>query len=268
MTGFLRRHWLALALGALGLFGVLTLLGGKGLLRSKGDETWARIKREGVLRVGMDASFPPFEVEEGGAFRGYDVDLAQEIGRRLGLRVSFVNVYFDGLYDALAAERCDVIISALPYDPSRTRDVAYTGGYFNSGLVLVTSRGETQIQSAADLAGRRLAVEMGSQAHQEARTLRDRQRIALTIVTGQSSTDAFDLLEAGRADAVLADAVTAQSTVRDRQNLAIRGTPVTNEPFVVATRQDSPQLYAAINGTLIALREEGWLERLAGQWLS
>lgn len=268
MSGWLRRHRRLVALGAaVVLLGMLILSGGERLLRSREDETWARVQREGVLRVGMDASFPPFEVEEGGTFRGYDVELAQEIGRRLGLRVAFVNVHFDGLYDALLARRCDVLISALPYEAERTRDVAYTGGYFNSGQVLVTRRDETGIQSASDLADRRVAVEMGSQAHQEARLLRDRQRIALTIVTGRSSEEAFDLLEAGKADAVLADAITARGALRSRQELAIRGTPLTNEPFVIATRRDSPQLYAAVNGVLIALREEGWLESLVERLL-
>jgi ABC-type amino acid transport substrate-binding protein len=116
------------------------------------DHTWAVIQQTGVLRVGMDASYPPFEEidETTGELRGYDVEMAREIGRRLELEVQFVNIGFDGLYDALTAKKVDAVISALPYDPLRTQDVFYTVSYFNAGLVLVVGEGETEIQSVDD----------------------------------------------------------------------------------------------------------------------
>ncbi len=231
------------------------------------DETWARCQREGVLRVGLDASYPPFEVEEGGSLRGYDVDLAQELGRRLGLKVVFVNSGFDGLYDALAAGRCDVLISALPYEPQRTRDVRYTGGYFNAGQVLITRGDDGRIASYTDLAERRVGVEMGSAAHQEALRLRDMERVALTIEATQTSDEAFDLLQAGKVDAVLADAVTAHMALRARPALKVTGPALTDESYVIAVRRNSPQLFTALNGALDNLRGEGWLEQLAARWL-
>jgi polar amino acid transport system substrate-binding protein len=231
------------------------------------DETWLRCQREGVLRVGTDATYPPFAVEQGGEFSGYDVDLALEIGRRLGLEVRLTNVAFDGLYDALAAGRVDVLISALPYERERTQDVFYTGGYFNPGHVLVTRRDDERIESFRDLGGCRLAVEMGSVAHQEGLRLRDRERISLVIEAARTGEEAFDLLQAGRVDAALADRVTARLAVRARPELVIVGDPLTDESFVIAVRQDSPQLYAAINGVLDTLRGEGWLDRLAELWL-
>jgi len=247
--------------------GMLTLSRGGGWLRPPVDETWARCQREGVLRVGMDASFPPFELEEDGTYRGYDVDLAQEIARRLSLRVEFVNVSFDGLYDALASKRCDVLISALPYEAGRTRDVSYTGGYFNAGQVVITRQSDTSIGGYGDLGRRTVAVEMGSQAHQEARRLRDQEQIPLTIQVAQSSDEALDMVQSGQADAAIADAVTARSALRSRKGLAIRGDPFTDESFVIAVRRDSPALFAAVNGALIALRVEGWLEAAANRWL-
>jgi hypothetical protein len=76
----------------------------------------------------MDASFPPFEFWDGeGNLVGFDVDLGREIAARLGVRVEFVaNLSYDGLYDALAAEQVDVVISALYVDPTRMADFAYS----------------------------------------------------------------------------------------------------------------------------------------------
>lgn len=256
-------------LGALVLLVAVAVLAAIGTQRGPGrgrDETWARCQREGLLRVGMDASYPPFEVEVDGQFQGYDVDMAQEIGRRLGLEVTFANTNFDGLYDALASGRVDILISALPYD-RKMPDVRYTGGYFNAGQVLVTRRDDERIKSHKDLGGYRVGVEMGSMAHQEARRLREQERISLTIETGQSSDEVLDLLQVGQVDVVVVDMVTARVALRDRPDLVIRGNPLTDESFVIAVRRDSPELYAAVNGILDVLRGEGWLDALADRWL-
>jgi len=247
--------------------GALAWSGRQGWLAGAQDAAWARVQREGVLRVAMDASYPPFDIEEGGTFRGYDVDLAQEIGRRLGVEVTFINVGYDGLYDVLQAGRCDAVISALPYDPQRTNIASFTGGYFDAGQVIVAPAGGDGLQGPEDLAGRRVAVEMGSQAHQEALALRDRGQVALEIVTARSSDEALDMVHAGAADAAIADAISARLALHSRPGLAIHGAPLTDESFVIAVSRGNPQLFAVVKGALDQLRGEGWLEQLAERWL-
>ena len=109
------------------------------LTRGRGDDgTLEHVQATGELRVGLDASFPPFEsLDANGNIVGFDPDLARAIAGKLGAEPVFVNIGFDGLYDALLADRVDVIISGLPYDPRRTQDVIYSQPYFNAGQVLV-----------------------------------------------------------------------------------------------------------------------------------
>lgn len=266
MRPWVRRSWPVLGVVVVAVV-AMGWAGGSELRRAGTDETWARIQREGVLRVGMDPSYPPFEVEAGGEISGYDVDLAREIGRRLGLEVAFVSVGFDGLYDALQTGRCDVLISALPYDRQQGHIASFTGGYFNAGQALVVRSENAGIQSAVDLAGRRVVVEMGSQAHQEALALRDRDRVPLTIATANSSDEAFDELQAGRAEAAIADVITVRLAMRARPDLSIRGPLLTDDSFVIAVRRKSPQLFSAVKGALDNLRGAGWLEQLAERWL-
>jgi polar amino acid transport system substrate-binding protein len=115
------------------------------LLRAREDDgTLARVQATGELRVGLDASFPPFEtLDAGGNIVGLDADLARAIATALGAEPVFVNVGFDGLYDALQIGRIDVVISGLPYDPRRTQDVNYSQPYFNAGQVLVVRPDDT-----------------------------------------------------------------------------------------------------------------------------
>ena len=142
------------------------------LLAPHDDGSLAQIRRRGTLQVGLDASFPPFEtIDANGQIVGLDVDIARAIAADLGVEAEFVNIGFDGLYDALLARRVDFIISGLPYDPHWTQDVAYSTNYFNAGQVLVTRADEPAINTVEDLAGHTVAVEWGSQAEMEARRL-------------------------------------------------------------------------------------------------
>jgi ABC-type amino acid transport substrate-binding protein len=118
------------------------------------DDSWERVQTAGVLRVGLDPTYPPFEVDDGsGNLVGLDVDLAKAIADDLGLEVQFVYFGYDGLYDALATEQVDVLISALVIIPERTRDFSYSEPYFNAGEILIVPANNETITSMADLGG-------------------------------------------------------------------------------------------------------------------
>jgi ABC-type amino acid transport substrate-binding protein len=125
------------------------------------DETWQRILDTGVLRVCTDPSWPPFEFidERSGEIKGLDVDLASALAARIGptgtaIRAEIVPIGFDSLYDALAASRCDAVLSALPYEAERTEDVAYALSYLNAGLVIVARDDADDITGPASLPAR------------------------------------------------------------------------------------------------------------------
>lgn len=92
------------------------------------DPSLARVQESGVLRVGLDPSWPPFEFVDpaSGQVAGLDVDLARAIGRELDVEVAFVVSGWEGLYGALANEQFDAILSALPYDAWRTKEALYS----------------------------------------------------------------------------------------------------------------------------------------------
>ena len=235
------------------------------------DETWSRVAESGVLRVGMDASFPPFEsIEADGTLSGLDVALAQELGRRLGVETQFVaNLPYDGLYDALTARRVDVVISSLVIVPERQADFAYSTPYFDAGLVLVTRDDEAgrAIKRTGDLAGRVLAVEFGSTGDMEARRLARRLR-GLVTRPYETADAALVAVADGQADAALVDHVSAMLGDDPARHLRIVEPPFAPEPYAVAMRADSPHLLQAINDALAAMADDGTLAALQGRYLS
>ena len=257
--------WAALALGLLILM-ALALRMVSGVLRR--DEVWARIQRDKVLRVGMDASFPPFEtVDAEGRFSGLDVDLATELGRRWGVEVRFVNVSFDGLYDALKMDKFDLIISALPYDRTQTRDLLYSPSYFNAGQVLLARGDDLRLRSFDDLEGKTVAVELGSEAHQLVRRLARDKGMHLEILAEREPEQTVALLRQGKADALVCDRVTAYAYMRNADDLRLVGPPLTDEPYVIAARADAPILMEQVTRALEEWRANGLLDELLRKWL-
>jgi len=264
LKGRWRRIWTA---AALALLAVITgILLWRTVQRGE-DEVWARIQRSGVWRVGMDPSFPPFEsLDESGQLVGYDVDLARAIAARWGVEVSFQGIGFDGLLPALWADKADSVISALPLDPRMTRDVAYSVPYFEAGLLLVVAEGTTDIAAPDDLAGRRLAVEWGSEGDVQGRELR-RRLPGLTLLPFPHPQDALAAVAEGEADAALVDAVTLRQFRREHGSVRAVGEPVVSVPYVIAVPRQAPRLLAAVNEALSALRDDGTLARLEEKWL-
>lgn len=242
------------------------------------DDTWERIREVGVLRVGMDASFPPFEyVAADGTLAGFDVDLARELGCRLGVEVQFVaNLPLDGLYDALEVSRVDVVISALVVNPDRMADFAYSAHYFDAGQVLVVrspsvpSAGGNErggaIQEMADLSGCTLAVEFGTQGDLEARKWA-RRPAGLTVAHYETAADALAAVVAGEADAALVDHVSALMAAGEGSGLVIVEKSVVEELYAVAVHRKSRYLLQAINDVLVEMEADGTMEALVAEWL-
>ena len=252
---------LALAAIAVAAWFVLAQLGGVE------DETWARIQQEGLMRVGMDASWPPFEYidQTTGQIIGLDVDLARAIGQRLGVEVELVNVGFDSLYDALYVGRFDAIVSALPYDPLLYGDVAYSISYFNAGQVLVVRADETEISEANDLSGKQLGVELASEGDVLGRQLQKKIK-GLNLQSYMAPQDVLRALKDGEVEAAIVDAVSAYQFIASLGGLQVVGDPLTDELYVIAVRLESPLLLRAINEALVEMREDGTLDRLREKW--
>ncbi|HSM56406.1 MAG TPA: ABC transporter substrate-binding protein [Candidatus Sulfomarinibacteraceae bacterium] len=230
-------------------------------------ETWQRIQEEGVLRVGLDPTYPPFETADDGELRGIDVDLARALAEELGLEAQFTYFGFDGLYDALATEQVDVLISALVIRVEQTRDFAYSEPYFNAGQLLVTPRTEDSIREMADLEGRTLAVELGAEGHVIA-TQWGRRLAHLEITPLDTPQAALDAVGAGDADAALVDAISARIYFARNEQLHVAGEPVTVEPFAMVVRKEDERLLRNLNEALEQLETSGELEAIVKHWMA
>ncbi|MBL7200383.1 MAG: amino acid ABC transporter substrate-binding protein [Anaerolineae bacterium] len=233
------------------------------------DDPWlARVQKAGVLRVGMDPSWPPFESvdPESGDLVGLDVDLARAVAQKLGVEVAYVPSGWEGLYGALFAGQFDAIISALPYDGWRTKEALYSISYLNAGPVIAAHAEEGTIVRTKDLAGRTVHVEYGAEGDVQARRLR-RRVDGLTIAPHDTARAALEAAAADPNSAAIVDAVSARMFIREAPGLQIVGEPLYDELYVIAVHPRASSLQKAIDQALIEMRESGELDALLDRWL-
>lgn len=230
------------------------------------DDSWERVQTAGVLRVGLDPTYPPFEVDDGGNLVGLDVDLAKAIAADLGVDVQFVYFGYDGLYDALATGQVDVLISALVIIPERTRDFSYSEPYFDAGEILIVPADNETISTMADLEGRTLAVELGSLGHVEATEWAKRVE-NLEILTFSTADEAMTAVQQSTADAALTDAINGRLYLRNHDGLKRLPESVTVEPFALVVRSEDEQLLTVLNQSLATLQQSGQLDQIEAHWL-
>lgn len=223
------------------------------------------ITSAGVLRVGIDPTYPPFDTMENGQVSGYDAALVRAIAADLGVRPVFVPLALDTMYDALAAGKVDLLVSALPLAYERQKDVRYSQPYYQAGQVLVVPEGSTSISDVRDLAGKKVGVELGSEADTEAR------RLARTYVTMKlmsvyhSPEEALAAVARGDEDAAITDNTSAEAYARTHPgSLSILSPGVTDDPYVVAMPVRASGLADSVNATIDRLRASGRLAAMMG----
>jgi ABC-type amino acid transport substrate-binding protein len=228
----------------------------------KPDKTWVEVQRRGALYFGLDAGFMPFAgIDAEGKFTGIDAEIARELARRLGLRVEFVQIGADRLYETLDAGQCDALISALTPEATRFKDFRYTSRYFDAGIVLVAPAASP----VEDVRGKTLSVEIGSEGDARARWLA-RRTPGLRVIEYDMPDKALRAVETGLADAALTDTAMARQYVARHPALSI-GRRQTSRDYVLAVRADSRQLLRALDRALAQLRADGTLDRVLARWL-
>lgn len=148
------------------LLGALAMTAGCG---SAPDSADTQATEPQVLRVGMDASYPPFgsQNQETKDYEGFDVDIIRAIAAEEGFAVEISNRSFDGLVPALQAREIDVAINDITITDDRRQSVDFSQPYYIAGLGVVVRADNDTIRTAEDLQGKTLGVSIGSTGEEQ-----------------------------------------------------------------------------------------------------
>lgn len=223
------------------------------------------IKARGVLRFGTDATYPPFEsVDKDGKIVGFDIDVANEVARRLGLKAEFVNTAWDGIFLALNAAKFDAIISSVSITEKRKEAYDFSIPYKDSYQVVVVRKDEKDIKNKADLKGRKVGVQIGTTSEKEAKSVAG----VGEVKSYNTFVEPFMELTFGRVDAVIVNGAVAATFVNRYPDKFV----TTGEPFLFAEqgiviRKGEKELKEAIDKVLKGMIEDGWIRKLREKFM-
>lgn len=218
------------------------------------------------LRVGMELSYPPFEMTDPqGRPTGVSVRLAEALAKHLGRPLVIENISFDGLIPALKTGRIDCIISSLTATPERSKSIAFSEPYLRTGLaILVGSRSPVQSAADLDVKGRVIAVKKGTTGHHYATTALKQAR---TLVLDKENTAVLEVVQ-GKADAFIYDSLSIyQNHKRHPDTTRAILAPFREETWAVGLRQGDETLRGQVNDFLKAFHAAGGFERLGDEFL-
>ena len=215
------------------------------------DGDLAKIKAAGTLRVGTEGTYSPFTFHDAkGTLVGFDVEIAQEIAKRLGVKAVFTEGKWDGLIAGLDANRYDTVINEVTITEARKAKYDFSAPYGATKAVLVVRTNDTSIKAFADLKGKKVVADLTTTYAQLARDN------GASVI---SSDLPFDLVSQNRADATINDRLffldykkqkpdVNLKIVAEHQDVDYQGTIV---------RKGNPDLVAAINKAIDAIKADG-----------
>lgn len=221
---------------------------------------------EKVLRVGVDNTYPPMEfTNDKNETIGFDIDMANEIAKKLDMKLELIPNAWDGIFQALKTDKFDCIISSVSIKADRLENFEFTKPYIANAQVIVVSAGVDTIKEPKDLEGKKVGVQLNTTADES--TAKYVQEIPFEITKYDQIIQCFSDLKAGRIEAVVVDEVVARDYVsKDKDSYQVTSARLTNEPIGVCLKKGNTELRDKIQKAIDDLRADGTLKKISEKW--
>jgi len=232
--------------------------------RAAGDDSWNLVKKAGTLAIGLDDSFPPMGFRQAdNKLVGFDIDAAEELGKRLGIKISWQPTAWEGVIPALDAKKFDAIWNGMTITPEREQQVLFTKPYIMDGQIAVVKM-DSKAKSFHDLGKQVIGVQKGSSAVEAVKKL----PVAPSEVKEyEANPEAFLDLDAGRVAAVVIDNVSGRYFVSTNPGkYKVLPGFITKEPFGVGFRKADAALRDMVQKTLNQMVADGTMKKISIKW--
>lgn len=216
------------------------------------------------LRVGTEGVYSPFSMREGDDFTGFDVEVMNALGERLGVEIEYVATPWDSMFAALEADRFDMVANQVTYNKERDQLYDLSDPYVETGGVLVVADDNPKdIQTLADLEGRRAAENLTSSWAEIA------EENGAQIVGVDGMTEAMASLREGRVDAIVNDKLAVRNYIVTNPNPGVKVVDETEETSrsVLAAKKGSGYM-PAVNEALAEMEEDGTIDTIYDRYFS
>ncbi|MBO5999955.1 MAG: transporter substrate-binding domain-containing protein [Lachnospiraceae bacterium] len=218
---------------------------------------------DGVLTMGTNAYFPPYEYYEGSEIVGIDAEIAAAIAEKLGLTLKIEDMEFDSIITAVTTGKVDMGLAGMTVTEERKENVNFSDSYA-TGVQVVIVKEDSDIASVDDLSDKMIGVQLGTTGD-----------IYCSDDFGTDHVDQYNkgndavmALVSGKVDAVVIDNEPAKSYVAANEGLKILDTEYVTEEYAAAINKENTALLDAINGALAELKADGTLDAIVAKYIN
>lgn len=231
--------------------------------QSEATNLLEQIKQEGKLRIGTEGTYAPFTFHDSsGKLTGFDVELATEIAKRLGVEPVFMETQWDAMFAGLDAKRFDMIANQVGIRPDRQEKYDFSKPYVTSSAVLVVHQDNTTVNGFEDIKGLKAAQTLTSNLTDIAR------ENGAEIVAVEGFNQAIDLLATKRVDVTINDGLSLLDFLKQKPDTPVK--IVAKHPDAAQNgfmfRKGNPELVEAVNQALDEMMQDGTYLKISEKW--
>ena len=257
-----KRGFLGAALG----FGLALSLSGAALA----DDALAKVKAAGVLKVGTETEFAPFDYIDAGAHVGLNVDLFEEIGKEMGVKVEWVTLPWDGVLPGLEAGKFDYVAGPATITKARSEHYRFSPPIAEATIALMKRKGDTSVMKPEDISGKAVGAGKATAQLAQLKAYGDKLPGKVTAKEYIGFNEAYADLAAGRIVAVGNSLPNIAFVAKQRADTFELVLP----PFGVKTyfgfigRKDADykSLDDALEAAMLKIKKDGRMAKLQEKW--
>jgi ABC-type amino acid transport substrate-binding protein len=214
-----------------------------------------------ALTVGSDIPYPPFEQGKPGSYTGFDIELMEAIGEKIGRTPEFQDTSFETIFRDVQQGKFDAVISAATITDEREKAVDFSNPYYLSEQALLVKEGSS-IKSLEELEGKTVGVQQGTTGQELAKE----EIGGAEIRPFPEGPDAVNALKSGVVEGVVIDAPVAQNAVEKSGGVELAEKIPTEEDYGIAVAQGETELLEEINKGLKEVEEDGTYTKIFKKW--
>ncbi len=223
----------------------------------------AQIKDDGKLLIGTEGTYAPFTFhDESGKLTGFDVEIASEVAKRLGVEPEFKETQWDAIFAGLDAKRFDMIANQVGIRPDRQEKYDFSDPYITSAAVLITHKDNNQVKAFEDIKNLNAAQSLTSNYGEMAK------KFGANLVGVEGFTQSVELLATKRVDVTINDRISYLDYTKQKPDAPIKIVDTSEEASVsgLMFRKDSDTLVAEVNKALTEMIEDGTYTKISEKW--
>lgn len=234
--------------------------------KNAADNSLEKVKAAGVFVLGLDDSFPPYGYrDEDNNIVGYDIDLATEVCKRLGVTLKCQPIDWDSKEQELNTGKIDCIWNGFTITDERLAAMEFTAPYVDNSQILAVNK-DSGIKKLSDMNGKKLGLQAGSSAADALDEAEAFKSTLSEVVEFKDNLTALMDLEIKGVDAVLLDIGVAQQAISEGRAFVIVSEAVASEQYGVGFRKGDVKLRDAVQQALEDMVKDGTMEKLDQKW--